>query len=357
MNLKVCAGLAALALTGAVLGCGADAATTPVQAVAVGTMNGTANPNSYTFALIGDMPYGQNKADSLPGFIRFMNADPSLEMVLHSGDIKAGSRSPCTDSLFVANKLKFDAITNPFVYTPGDNEWTDCHIGIKNNGLFTPTERLQKIRSLFFPNIYRSLGQTVRYVTPQGGEGGQFNDYIENVRFEESGVTFVTLNITGSNDDLASWGTTLPANAGNYPSQAAERALRWRANLRWMNSAFAYARAHNSRGIVFLYQADMWDPAEPTLAGFDDYVREFGEQGAAFGKPILLLHGDSHAFRVDQPFTANSPFYGMHTRMTVAPNITRLVNSGSGSVTSYVRITIDKTGNGPLFSWKEVQYK
>ena len=34
---------------------------------------------------------------------------------------------------------------DPLVYTPGDNEWTDCHRA--NNGAYNPLERLAFVRS------------------------------------------------------------------------------------------------------------------------------------------------------------------------------------------------------------------
>ena len=35
---------------------------------------------------------------------------------------------------------EFNNFEAPFIYTPGDNEWTDCHR--ENNGSFDPIERL-----------------------------------------------------------------------------------------------------------------------------------------------------------------------------------------------------------------------
>ena len=54
-------------------------------------------------------------------------------------------------------KTQFDRFADPLVYTPGDNEWTDCHRA--NNGSYNPLERLGKVRQLFFPHPGRTLGQ------------------------------------------------------------------------------------------------------------------------------------------------------------------------------------------------------
>ena len=348
--------LSALVVAAAALGCTAETSTTPAaQAVAGSTMD--LSDRSWSFAQIGDHPYTQGKIDSLPAFVSFINSDPSVRMVVHTGDIKAGSKKACTDSLFALVKSGYDGIRTPFVYTPGDNEWVDCHVAIKANGLYTPTERLDAIRKLFFPVAGQSLGMQKITTHSQAQTGyAPYAQYVENVWFQQAGVTFGTINIQGSNDDLAPWGTPLPANASQWPSQAEEHARRVKANLNWIKAIFDVGSSSN--GIVLVYQADMWDPAEPTLAGFDVYVSLIGQLAGQYGKPVLLLHGDSHVFRSDKPFTANSPFFALHPNTPIAPNVTRIVNSGSGNVSDYVRITIDRSGNNPnVFSWQEVQFK
>jgi len=41
------------------------------------------------------------------------------------------------------------------------------------------------------------------------------------------------------------------------------------------------------------------DTAEPP--GFSGFKRTLEEQIVAFGKPVVLVHGDSHTFRIDKP--------------------------------------------------------
>jgi hypothetical protein len=53
--------------------------------------------------------------------------------------------------------VQFNALPHPLIYTPGDNEWTDCHEGRNVAGL-DPLERLAKLRTVFFQGE-RSLGQ------------------------------------------------------------------------------------------------------------------------------------------------------------------------------------------------------
>jgi hypothetical protein len=315
----------------------------------------------FSYAVIGDMPYGQAKLDSFPMLISLINSDRAVQRVIHVGDIKAGSSSPCTDVYFATISGLFGTFQDPLVYTPGDNEWTDCHAASKNNGLFTPTERLQAVRKLFFPVPGRTLGVHQRSVTTQADDPAN-SQYVENVSWLQGDVVFAAVNITGSFNDLASWGTPLPADAANYPTQAQEFATRAQANTAWINRAFDIARRQHARGVVLAFQADMWDPAEqvknPTLFGngYDGLVQQIGTLAAQFGKPVLLLEGDSHVWRTDKPFTPGDPFFGIHPNTPVATNVTRLVVDGSSSPTSYTRLTIggDDEGHRPLFTLTRV---
>jgi hypothetical protein len=129
---------------------------------------------------------------------------------------------------------------------------------------------LQAVRNLFFPVRGQTLGGRKKQVLTQADDPANAA-YVENVMWMESQVVFATLNIQGSNDDLASWGTPaqLPADAGNWPSQSAERAARGQANSAWLEKAFALARDNNAAGVVLALQADMWD-VTAALNGLDD---------------------------------------------------------------------------------------
>ncbi len=351
------ASLAALTCTAATA-CTSDAPVVPAQRPSFSTGNpvNTGSANPFTLAVIGDIPYGAQKIADLPRLIDLMNADPKVDLDVHLGDIKAGSSSPCTDEYFAMVRGMFDRFKDPLVYTPGDNEWTDCHVASKNNGLYTPTERLQAVRSLFFPVPGQTLGGRQKQVLTEADDPAN-SAYVENTMFMESRVVFAAVNVTGSNNDLASWGSPLPADAANYPTQAQEVASRAQANAAWLNRAFALANAEDAAGVVLFMQADMWDPTA-ALSGFDAIVTQIGTRAAAFGKPVLILEGDSHRFKVDNPFSAspsNAPAHALHPSTPVAENVTRMVVEGSDGRTEYVRLTIDpKSKDGSLFSWERV---
>jgi hypothetical protein len=323
-----------------------------------------AEEDSFSYAIIGDRPYGAAKFSEMPGLIAQINADPAVSLVIHVGDIEAGSKTGCLDTYFASIKNLFDTFEDPLVYTPGDNEWVDCHQYLKSNGLNTPTERLQAVRTLFFPTPGQTLGVNSRHVTTQASDPA-YSDYVENVTWTQGSVVFATVNIQGSNNDLAPWfldpATDMPANYLDYPTQDEEFAARAKADSVWIAKAFDRATRNNARGLVLAFQADMWDPAEPTLTGFDKLVVQIGTLAAAFGRPILLLEGDSHVWRVDAPFTPGAVvtptatlFSALHPNTPVAPNVTRHVVDGSASPTSYTRLTIKSGRNQDLFSLTRV---
>src|SRR5204863_3683453 len=203
-----------------------------VAALAVTTLTVPASASeegAYTFAVIGDIPYGDAAIARFPANVAQINADPAVQWVDHLGDIKNGS-SVCSDDYFQQIKADFDQFQDPLVYTVGDNEWTDCHRA--NNGGYNPLERLSKVRQVFFPRPGRTLGQHSAPVESQAGLG-----IPENVRWQRAGVAFAAVDIVGSNNSLAPWtGQTAPT-----PEQAAEVISRTSASIQDIHDAFEQA--------------------------------------------------------------------------------------------------------------------
>src|SRR3978361_2366041 len=86
---------------------------------------------SFTYAVYGDAPYGLNPADTsqtdaTPAFINTANDDPNVSTVVHVGDIHSGKQF-CTEAYDRQIAGLWNRFADPLVYTPGDNEWTDCH--------------------------------------------------------------------------------------------------------------------------------------------------------------------------------------------------------------------------------------
>ena len=192
------------------------------------------------------------------------------------------------------------AFERPLVYTPGDNEWSDCHKVGEGGGVYTraatscttrrqrqshrlrggdPIANLELVRSIFFSDTGRALGEARKLLLSQAQAYDPAHpsdaQFVENVMWEQSNVLFVTLNIPGgSNNDQDVWygAPTLSA------AQVKEIAERTDADIRWLDAAFARAKKDGVVGVVIVEQADMWDPEKGAshqlgfegMFGFDD---------------------------------------------------------------------------------------
>jgi hypothetical protein len=132
--------------------------------------------------------------------------------------------------------------------------------------------------------------------------------------------------------------------------------------LRWLDKAFAQAREDRVQALVIQTQADMWDPEKGAahLTGYEPFVKSIAEHTRSFGKPVLLLNGDSHVYLSDNPLSASEALNAMHPGYDV-PNFHRIVVHGSTFPLEWLRLTVDPratAANGPSafgpFSWQRV---
>jgi hypothetical protein len=285
---------------------------------------GVCTAQSFSFVALGDMPYGnQNKTYlSYRSLIETINhSKPKFS--IHVGDFKSGS-SLCSDSEFAEQLKHFSMFEAGVVFTPGDNDWTDCWRS--NNGGYDPQERLRKIREDFFkPEV--SLGKSPLRLVSQPHIHPKFDRYVENQRWVVDEVLFVTLHIVGSNN--------------NFESRDAEAIKEFferdAANIAWIRSAFDLAHQNKYRAIVFAFQADvlvsrsMWEDF-PSWSGFRNSVAQtLLPLAKDWAQPVLLIHGDGHQYHFDQPFKLKG---------AVIPNVTRLEVPGASDVRA-VNVTID----------------
>lgn len=310
--------------------------------------------DAFTFGVIGDIPYGEAEIAKFPARIQDINADSALKFVAHVGDIKNGS-SVCSDEYFADIRADFDTFTHPLVFTPGDNEWVDCHR--TNNGAYNPLERLDKLREVFFNDPGKTLGATMPVKTQE--ELG----LPENVRFTENRVAFSVLNSQGSNNSLQPW-TGLGETAAT-PEQLAEVEHRTDAVVAQIRETFDDAERRNDRAVVLMTQADMFDPsllaaatANPhVMSGFREIVQTIVEETNSFDAPVYLINGDSHVFAENQPLADGSPWLGIYGQ-PAADDLQRITVDGSANATNYVRFAV--AGNSAegtdVLSWEKVPF-
>jgi hypothetical protein len=284
-----------------------------VFAVALGIAAGTAtagNPNTLTLAVFGDAPYldpsfaPYSEFNATPAFIATINADPTVQETIHVGDIHSGSE-PCTTAYDQSIYNLWTTFRQPLVYTPGDNEWSDCtkvkeEPGSDNDNFVThpnlPLENLAIIRSIFFANPGWTLGQHPMQVVSQANAYDPAHptdaQYVENVMWEQSKTVFVSLNLPGgSNNDIDPWYAKTHSSPWN-PNQQIEMDQRTGADVRWLNAAFAQAEADNAHNVVIIGQADMWDTTDAPShqSNYEPIVAAMASNSVAYGKPVLYLH-------------------------------------------------------------------
>jgi hypothetical protein len=269
------------------------------------------SPERFTFAVLGDTPYSEAEEAEFPRLIERINRE-AVDFSIHVGDFKGGG--DCSDALYAKRLTQFNSFTAPLVYTPGDNEWTDCRRPYM--GSMDPLERLARLRTVFFGDGI-SLGAR-RLATERQDQcleppvaGCGCGAYPENRSWEFHRVRFVTLNVPGSHN-----------NVGFDAASDAEAACRDAANARWLERAAQAAGAPGVRALVIAVQANPW---VGDSRGYKGLIAQL-EGTARIGKPVLFIHGDTHTYRADYPFAApirrletyGSPFVGW-VKVTVDP--------------------------------------
>ncbi len=284
-----------------------------------------------TLAVLGDTPYGDEQRLQFPALVAAVDADPDVEAVLHLGDIKSGGTT-CSDERFADLRALFDTFDDPFVLTPGDNDWTDCHRA--SNGAYVPTQRLERLREVFFPEPGRALGGGELELVSQAQEPGRA-EFVENRLWTDSRAVFSMVHVVGSNNGLAPW-----FGAAETPQQRelrlAEVQRRTAAALAWVDRTFDLAEDEDARGVVLSMQADTFVPGADR-SGFTAIVDRIADRARRFGGAVLLLQGDTHDYLADRPFED-------------LPNVQRVVVEGE-TATEWLKLRVDPRADD-VFTWE-----
>jgi hypothetical protein len=286
--------------------------------------------------VIGDAPYILEEEAKIAAAISDMNRS-DLAFVVHVGDIQADPRVPyrggiptCTDESLQRRLELFSASRHAFILTPGDNDWTDCHHARRVEPLTAAALKL------FFPtqNVGAAENNAMQASDPRYASSSKpaVDAWRRHV---------LTVHIVGSNN-----------NRGRTP-QMDEYTERNAANLAWLVQGFERARQEQARGVVILTQANplfqtTWSatqvrrylpglpvtiPESRRPTGYDDFLATLEREVIAFPRPVLLVHGDTHVFRIDKPLVRA-------TDKALIEHFTRVETFGYPDV-HWVRITID----------------
>ena len=248
-----------------------------VNAPAVPARASASRRTSFRVGLIGDSGYDDQGQVNLHRVRESANA-AALAFVVHDGDIWLGG-SRCTDERLRQVKTVFDGFRT-LVYAPGDNEWQDCP---------NPDGRLPAIRRVFFSQA-GSLGT-------RSIEQRRQPDFPENARWEHNGVVFATLNV--------------PGPAGGGPAAAAD--------LAWLDATFDRAQAIGAAAVMVIWQDDPTDGSSAPL------VARLKRRSATFRKPVVLVHGDTHRFKLDNPWKDVRNLTRLETFPTFTPEWVKVI--------------------------------
>lgn len=270
----------------------------PAPAKAQPTAGTPSTPRSFEFVALGDMPYGPDliAGPAYRHLIGLVN-QVAPPFTVHVGDFKDGT-ADCGDAEYQRQWAYFQRFDSALVYTPGDNDWLDCHRRGDD-----PLERLQALRERFFAGP-RSMGRRPIAVERQADRMPAFARYRENLRWVypagPGGVVFATIHTVG------------PRNGFDAAAPAVrnEALAREAANAAWIREAFALARSQGAPALVLATQAESLtypDDDHPRrgvvheafAASIRDTLLPLAE-AAPF--PVLLVHGDFHRHVIDQPF-------------------------------------------------------
>jgi hypothetical protein len=253
--------------------------------LAAGCATRPAHPDAFSFAVMGDTPYNAAEETQFEAMLAAIGREP-LAFVVHVGDFKGGGA--CTDALYERRRAQLDASAHPLVFTPGDNDWTDCR-GAKQD----PLERLARLRQVFFADRF-SLGRRRMELFVQqrcaleSGGACECPGLPENRFWSRGGVRFATLHVVGSND-----------NQGFDADNDREARCREAANAAWLEHVVRASEHSETRALALFLQANPFEGRRATYRALLERVREAARR---LGKPVLFVHGDTHTPRVDTPF-------------------------------------------------------
>lgn len=217
-------------------------------------------PQPLTFAATGDGPYAEIDWTLLPQYFEAEKADGRARYLLHGGDLLKGAQTfDDAYSTKVAELYRQSSI--PVIFVPGDNEWND-----------EPDPDLTWVLwARDFMHFFEQYPEAPK-VARQGG-------HPENIAWLDDGVLFMGINLVGGRmHDVEEWG------------------YRHRANAEWVEQNLS-TLGQKAYAVVVLAQA-------APKAYHEDFFQRFVPAVAAYGKPVLYLHGDGHKWQYEEAWRA-----------------------------------------------------
>lgn len=280
---------------------------------------------SVVFAVMGDMPYfAQENIDlTAPDGIMYKKIralDPVV--LIHYGDMISGGTS-CTDEILQQQKAQIFAL-NPYriVYTPGDNEWTDCdrkHLDER----FYELGRLDFLRQLFYEDKSLDMSRDIQGLIRQ-------KEMPENSRFKIGDLLFGTLHIVGTNNGRVN----IVKGDVNATLDAVDK--RDELNQLWLEKLFVEAK--EAEGLVIVFHSDIYrfkgdvEACNSTVRvrcnPFKTIRDTIERMASLYQKPVLIVHGDTNA-------------YCFNRQSEKIPNLWHLNGPGDFKVSDVAKVVFD----------------
>ena len=266
------------------------------------------------FVALGDMPYlgwsddGAKVVDDAQGRVLVRQIIPAVKaaqpaFTLHYGDLKSGAAS-CADALLSERLAQIRAIQpGRTVFTPGDNDWTDCD----RDGLAQPMSELERLDRL----------RTLAYRQEDGANGLKPLRqplYPENARWRAGPAVFASLHVVGTNNGRQQ------ILLDDRQAALAQVDARDAANEAWIDAAFEEAAAGDARFVVLLFQADIFKRQGPRCSALSReacdghaWLRDvLTAKASAFDGLVLAIHGDTDDHCLDQPIAGAENFWRLN---------------------------------------------
>ena len=124
-------------------------------------------------------------------------------------------------------------------------------------------------------------------------------------------MVFATLDVPGPN--------------GGGPAAGADGA--------WLEGTFDHAEAEKAAAVMIIWQDD------PTDGSSGGLVARLKRRSAEFRRPVVLVHGDTHRYRLDHPWKDTPNLTRLETYPGFTPTwVKATVNPSSPSVFSFMTV-------------------
>ncbi len=232
-------------------------------------------PAALTFAAMGDGPRTPAEWRVLVRQLDAVARDGRSAFIVHVGDIWRGApQLPESHYRRMADLLGASRV--PVCIVPGDNEWNDTR---DPNRAWTYWKRhLLGLEERFagMPRVFRQAGRP------------------ENVAWVSSGVLMVGINLVGGRvHDAEEW------------------RMRHRQDAEWVKENLGRFGDSVRAAVVFAQAA----PSKRNT----DFTGRLARAAAAWGRPLLYLHGDGHVFKVWRPWMVPNMTRVQVDRVGIAP--------------------------------------